>query len=100
MSCACGKPVAETDRYVSFVGIDCDGQALRFIDMLRPYMDDPAKSNAFWVRFAEKLNPQSGPSHDELFLIHAHINILRDQLEAADDVKALLLLDKIESECC
>jgi hypothetical protein len=98
--CACGKPGAEVDRYVSFLGIDCDGQARRLMDMLRPYMEDPAKSNAFWLRFANKLNPSSGPRHDELFLIHSHINILRDQLEAADDIEALLLLEKIESECC
>lgn len=100
MGCGCGKPAAVPDRYVSFVGLDCDGQARRFVDMLRPYMEDPARSNAFWVLFAEKLAPGSGPRHDALFLIHAHINILRDQLEAADDVAALLLLDKIESECC
>lgn len=98
---ACGKPEAGTrDRYVSFVGLDCDGQAHRLIEQLRPYMDDPARSNAFWQLFAKKLNPTRGPRHDELFLIHAHINILRDQLEQNDDIKALMLLDQIEQECC
>ena len=90
----------ERDRYVSFLGLDCDGQARRLVVMLRPYMDDPAKTNAFWQLFARKLQPVSGPKHDELFLIHAHLNILREQLEQHDDIEALLLLDKIEHECC
>ena len=102
LPCSCGK-VSDSnspDRYVSFVGLDCDGQARRLIALLRPYMDDPEKRNAFWDLFARKLDPVSGPRHDELFLIHAHLNILRDQLEAAGDTAALALLDKIETECC
>ncbi|MDQ7990423.1 MAG: N(2)-fixation sustaining protein CowN [Candidatus Dactylopiibacterium sp.] len=88
------------DRYVSFLGLDCNGQARRLVAMLRPYMAPDAEPNAFWQLFARKLDPQGGPRHDELFLIHAHINILRDQLEAADHLEALLLLDQIEQECC
>ena len=98
--CGCGRPAGGSDRYVSFAGLDCDGQAHRLIVLLRPYMDDPARSNAFWQLFARKLDPQSGPRHDELFLIHSHLNMLRDQLEAAGDSAALALLDKIETECC
>ncbi|MDP5238057.1 N(2)-fixation sustaining protein CowN [Uliginosibacterium sp. 31-16] len=99
--CGCLQHKAEErDRYASFIGLDCNGQARRLVALLRPYMDDPARSNAFWQLFAKKLSPTSGPKHDELFLIHAHINILRDQLEQLDDVQALLLLDQIEQECC
>lgn len=99
--CLCGDQKAEAqDRYVSFIGLDCNGQARKLIALLQPYMEDEARSNAFWKLFASKLAPSSGPRHDELFLIHAHINILRDQLEQADDIEALLLLDKIELECC
>ena len=99
--CGClAEAEAERDRYVSFVGLDCNGQARKLVAMLRPYMEQPEYRNAFWVHFAKKLSPESGPRHDELFLIHAHINILRDQLEALNDVEALLLLDKIELECC
>lgn len=99
--CGCLSMPAETrDRYASFIGLDCNGQARRFIDMLRPYMEQPEHSNAFWRLFAQKLAPTHGPKHDELFLIHAHINILRDQLETIADEQALLLLDQIEQECC
>ncbi|NSL54713.1 N(2)-fixation sustaining protein CowN [Uliginosibacterium aquaticum] len=103
--CPCLQEAADEsgearDRYVSFVGLDCNGQARKLVGMLRPYMEQPEYSNPFWTLFAKKLSPISGPRHDELFLIHAHINILRDQLETLNDVEALQLLDKIEMECC
>lgn len=99
--CGCRKAAeAERDRYVSFKGLDCDGQARRLVAMLRPYMEEPERRNAFWELFERKLNPAGGPRHDELFLIHAHINILRDQLEQNNDEPALQLLDQIEQECC
>lgn len=100
MSCGCTHTEEERDRYVSFIGLDCNGQARRLISMIEPYMNDPAYDNAFWRLFAKKLKPESGPKHDELFLIHAHINILRDQLEAIVDEQALKLLEQIEHECC
>jgi hypothetical protein len=99
--CGClQRSVDERDRYVSFVGLDCNGQAKRLVAMLQTYMQDTEKQNAFWLLFAKKLAPESGPRHDELFLIHAHINILRDQLEIHQDSAALALLDQIEHECC
>ena len=98
--CSKQQTEEERDRYISFVGLDCNGQAHRLIAMLLPYMDDPARSNGFWQLFAKKLSPTSGPRHDELFLIHAHINILRDQLEMHADTAALQLLEQIEQECC
>ena len=98
--CRQSNPNPEPDRYVSFVGLDCNGPAHRLMQHLRRYLDDPARSNAFWQRLAQKLNPSAGPRHDELFLIHAHLNSLREQLEAVNDDTALALLDKIEAECC
>lgn len=88
------------DRYCSFVGLDCNGQAQRLVALLRPYIDDPARTNGFWQLFARKLAAESGPKHDALFLIHAHLNILREQLEMHEDTVALALLDQIEIECC
>ncbi|MBK9219939.1 MAG: N(2)-fixation sustaining protein CowN [Uliginosibacterium sp.] len=91
---------AERNRYVSFIGLDCAGQARRLIGLLQPYMEDPEKTNAFWKLFAMKLSPVSGPTYDELYLIHAHLNILRDQLDMHGDAEALQLLEQIEHECC
>lgn len=101
--CGCGTrrdEGTERDRYSSFIGLDCDGQARRLIAMLQPYLSDPALGNAFWTHFARKLAAESGPRHDALFLIHAHLNTLRDQLEFHQDHAALALLDQIELECC
>jgi len=101
LPCGCARRIeTDRDRYVSFVGLDCNGQAKRLISMLLRYMENPETNNAFWQLFARKLSPESGPRHDELFLIHAHINILRDQLELHEDEAALALLDQIEQECC
>lgn len=99
-ACCPLKTGGERDRYVSFIGLDCDGQARRVMARLRPYFEDENHPNPFWKWFAKKLAPESGPRHDELFLIHAHLNILREQLEAEEDTETLALLDKIEQECC
>lgn len=99
----CGylKQAEETrDRYTSFIGLDCNGQAKRFIGLLRRHIDDPLKTNAFWEKFKQKLDPVSGPRHDELYLIHASINVIREYLEELEDQEALALLAQIEEECC
>lgn len=92
--------VERRDRYCSFVGLDCNGQAQRLVALLQPYIDDPARTNGFWQLFARKLAAETGPAHDALFLIHAHLNILREQLEMHDDAVALAMLEQIEIECC
>lgn len=99
--CECGQTVTEDrDRYVSFVGLDCSGQAKRMVACLRRHIDDPAKTNPFWEQFKQKLNPTSGPRYDELYLVHAYINVIREYLEFVQDAEALQLLDQIEEECC
>ena len=98
--CPCKKQAATRDRYTSFIGLDCNGQAQRFIALLRRHIDDPDKTNAFWEQFKQKLNPVSGPKYDELYLIHASINVIREYLEQLDDQEALALLAQIEEECC
>lgn len=94
------ESIIAPDRYVSFKGIDCDGNARRMIAMLRRHIDDPQKTNPFWEKFKQKLDPVSGPRHDELFLVHAYINVIREYLEYMQDAEALALLEQLESECC
>ena len=97
---------AETDRYVSFKNIDCEGNSKRLMAMLRRHIDDPEKCDPFWDRFKEKLaragNPEGngGRVLDELFLIHTCINNLYEIFETYDDAEALALLEQIERECC
>ena len=72
-----------TDRYVTFKGIDGDGNARRLIAMLRRHIDDPGKTNAFWEQFKGKLalagsaEANHGRMLDELFLVHSYINNIR-----------------------
>jgi hypothetical protein len=74
--------------------------------MLRRHIDDPQKNNRFWELFKEKLQrvgmpeQNSGSLLDELYLIHANINNIRELFEEYDDQPALALLEKIEIESC
>lgn len=93
----------KTDRYVTYDGIDCDGNANRLIEMLRSHIDNPEKTNEFWERFKVALDlgkDHSGRKVDNLFLIHSYINTIRDFFEEQGDNDALSLLEQIEVECC
>jgi len=96
----------KTDRYVTFRGIDGDGNAKRLMEMLRRHIDDPAKTNPFWEKFKEKLALAASPetNHgrhlDELFLVHSYINNLYELFEEYEDHEALALLRRIEIESC
>lgn len=100
------KETNKPDRYVSFIGIDGEGNARELMRMLRYHIDDPAKTNRFWDLFKVKLkkieqpDKSSGFSQDELYLIHAYINNIRELFETYDDQPALVLLEQIESESC
>lgn len=97
---------SKIDRYVTFRGIDGDGNARRLVAMLRQHIDDPAKSNPFWERFKEKLamagsaEANGGRVLDELFLVHSYINNIRELFEEHDDLEALELLHQVEAESC
>ena len=94
------------DRYVSFAGIDGDENSRKLITLLRRHIDDPQKCNRFWELFKEKLervglpDENAGRSLDELYLIHANINNIRELFEDYDDQQALALLEQIEIESC
>ena len=96
----------KTDRYVTFKGIDGDGNARRLVTMLRRYIDDPEKTNAFWEYFKGKLDlvgsaeANGGRVLDELFLVHSYINNIRELFEEEDDQEALALLQRVEEESC
>lgn len=98
-------PLAKTDRYVTFKGIDGDGNACRVVALLRRYIDDPAFANPFWDKFREKLDMAAtgainGRHLDELFLVHSYINNIRELFEDHDDQEALALLHQVELESC
>ncbi|MSN24998.1 MAG: N(2)-fixation sustaining protein CowN [Geobacter sp.] len=94
------------DRYVSFIGIEGESNSRKLMEMLRRHIDDPHKTNRYWELFKEKLarvgkpEENSGRCLDELFLIHAYINNIRELFEEHDDQPALALLEQIEIESC
>jgi hypothetical protein len=100
------QQVQKPDRYVSFAGIEGDRNSRDLMEMLRRHIDDPRKTNRFWEMFKDKLGrcgkpvQNSGRCLDELYLIHAYINNIRELFEEYDDLPALELLERIEIESC
>ncbi len=91
----------QPDRYVSFTGIECDQNSRLFIEMLRRHIDDPDKTNAYWERFKGLIaRAEDGTGRDLLYLIHSTLQTIEEYLEEQEDAEALVLLKKIELECC
>jgi len=94
--CNCNK----TDRYVSFAGIDCMGQALRVMECIERHRAIPGHNNAFWDYFMKKRDGVAGQQPDDLLLIHSYLGQIRELFETWDDEDALKLLAQLEEECC
>ena len=89
-----------SDRYITFQGIDCEGNALRIMECIDRHLTIPERSNALWEYFSKKRAGGSGPKSDALFLIHSNINQVRELFETWDDQESLKLLLQLEEECC
>jgi len=89
-----------TDRYRTFVGLDCDTKAGELVAALRERMGTQGRQDPFWDYFEAKLNGTKGPAHDELYHLHCHLNDLRDLLERWDEPDLAALLETLEVECC
>jgi hypothetical protein len=90
----------ETDRYVSFLGLDCSGRAERFAGDLRTLMRETHREEPFWTYLVGKLDGSAGPVHDALYHIHCHLNDIRDLLDRIDAPDLAAQLEIIETECC
>ncbi len=89
-----------TDRYLSFVGLDCDAKAGALVAALCEAIGRDGRADPFWDYFQAKLNGTKGPAHDELYHLHCHLNDLRDLLERWDEPDLAELLETLEVECC
>ncbi len=88
-----------TDRYVSFCGIECDSWADELYNKLQTILNSDA--NEQWQRyFSMKLEEQARMKHDNLFFVGAQMNNLYSLFEELGDQDALQLLWKLEQECC
>lgn len=90
----------KTGRYLTFVGIDCMGNARRIMDCIDRHRAIPSHNNAFWDYFANKRAGASGQQPDDLLLIHSNLGQIRELFETWDDEAALALLLQLEEECC
>jgi hypothetical protein len=96
--CNCKPPTS--DRYVTFNGIDCDGNARRVMACIERNIAIPERNNVFWDYFMKKRAGGSGTKPDDLFLIHSNINQVRELFETWADQEAMDLLVRLEEECC
>ena len=97
------KETQGTDRYVSFIGIECDRNAEILLTHIERLATGPASGNPYWQHFLKKIDKSRAgdtATGDALFVVHSHINIIRDLFEECDDKEAMRLLDKVELECC
>ncbi|SNY90533.1 hypothetical protein SAMN04515647_0701 [Cohaesibacter sp. ES.047] len=93
----------ETDRYVSFVGIECDRNAEILLTYIERLATGPASDNPYWQAFLGKIEKSRAgdtATGDALFVVHSHINIIRELFEEHQDEVAMALLEKVELECC
>jgi len=94
--------MSQLARYTSFSNIDFDGNMAVVLGHLRRYIDDPAKTNAFWERFKQRLAKAESdqvPVADKLLLMHSHVYYMVELFEDHDDEEALAALKKLEVEC-
>ena len=86
------------DRYVTFLGLDCDAKADRLHQMLLARM---AGNDSRWVAYFEgKLAENTRMGHDMLRFVGAQVNALISFFEEEEDEEALALLHHLEYHCC
>jgi hypothetical protein len=88
------------DRYVSFDGINCDGNASRLVEIIQQHLREMSPSEPWPQYFNLKLSSRKALGQDELFFVGSQISQIREFLEQVHDSEALNLLDRLEEECC
>lgn len=97
------KRANKPDRYKSFAGIDCMGDSRRIIQALRRHIDDPDRTNAFWQAFKRHLadaEDTDGSKPDVLRLVCSNVYYIEELFEHYGDEEGLILLQRLEEECC
>ncbi len=87
------------DRYVSFLGIDFTGQTRQVMDRIETHTLRGAHDNAFWAYFRQRREARSGVQCDDLLLLAAFVNQVRELFEALGDEEGVAMLERLEEEC-
>ena len=88
------------DRYISFCGIDCNGNADRLMAMLEAHIQAGDGDTRWCDYFTGKQIQQHAMGQDNLYFVGAQMNNLYSYLESCEDEVALALLWQLEQECC
>ncbi len=88
------------NRYVSFKGIDCNGNARQVLAYVQQYIKQPVQAGAWAEYFTIKLVERRSLGQDELFFVGSQISQIRALFEVFGDEAALDLLTQLEEECC
>jgi len=102
LSLSTDESAISPDRYISFRGIDFEGNMAEVLTHLYRHIDDPAKNNALWDRFRQRLalaESSATATTDKLLLLHSHVYYMVELFEEYDDDVALEALQKLEEEC-
>jgi len=89
-----------TDRYISFCGIDCDGNANLLLGMLETSIANGKGDSRWHSYFEQKRAQQKKMNHDNLYFVGSQMNSLYSYFEDCEDQQALELLWRLEQECC
>ncbi|WP_290873243.1 N(2)-fixation sustaining protein CowN [Aquabacterium sp.] len=91
---------SQTDRYVTFLGIDFDGQTRRVMQRIEQHtLGGGGQDNAFWQYFRQRRQARNGVQCDDLLLLASFVNQVRELFEAMADEEGLAMLDQLEDEC-
>ena len=94
--CSC---TTRPDRYVSFKGIDCDGNARRMMDILDALRTEDPDELALLALLSERRAAVSGVQCDNLLLLASFVNPIRELCERHENLAVLELLEQLEEEC-
>lgn len=97
---ATGENEQQTDRYVSFCGLNCDLKAEQLIAMLDNNISAGKGDKRWHTYFTQKRTQQAKLQHDNLNFIGHQTNTLYEYFEQCNDQEAKELLYQIEQECC
>ena len=86
------------DRYITFLGLDCDRNADRMIEMLQTRMK--AGSSRWVAYFRQKLDENHRSGMDNLYFVGSQVNAQQSYFEEEADEEALALLWHLEHNCC
>jgi len=89
--------LTSVDRYLTFKGIDFDGQANRMLERIESHTRNV--DNLFWTYFYKRRNATNGARCDDLLLLASFVNQIRELFEEHDDEISLAWLDQLENEC-